>query len=90
MKTCQRRITSVRFRAQYFDGTTDITRTIALGEPTEAMKKDFTWVLKGPSVWQNVNFPREQGGLNDILARKALWDNGINYMHGTGHGIGHF
>ena len=77
--------------AQYFDGTTDITRTIALGEPTEAMKKDFTRVLKGHISLAKCKFPQgTRGSQLDILARKALWDNGINYMHGTGHGIGHF
>lgn len=77
--------------AQYFDGTTDITRTIALGEPTEAMMKDFTRVLKGHISLAKCKFPQgTRGSQLDILARKALWDNGINYMHGTGHGIGHF
>ena len=77
--------------AQYFDGTTDITRTIALGEPTEAMMKDFTRVLIGHISLAKCKFPQgTRGSQLDILARKALWDNGINYMHGTGHGIGHF
>lgn len=76
--------------AQYLDGTTDITRTIALGEPTEQMKKDFTRVLKGTISLAKSKFPaRTRGSQIDILARKALWDSGINYLHGTGHGIGH-
>ncbi|MDL2255982.1 aminopeptidase P family protein [Parabacteroides sp. OttesenSCG-928-K15] len=76
--------------AQYLDGTTDITRTIALGEPTEQMKKDFTRVLKGHISLAKSKFPvNTRGSQIDILARKALWDAGINYLHGTGHGIGH-
>ncbi|MDR1937719.1 MAG: aminopeptidase P family protein [Tannerellaceae bacterium] len=76
--------------AQYLDGTTDVTRTIALGEPTEAMKKDFTRVLKGHISLAKCKFPTgTRGSQLDILARKALWDAGINYLHGTGHGIGH-
>ena len=76
--------------AQYLDGTTDITRTIALGEPTEQMKKDFTRVLKGTIGIAKCKFPAGAKGVQlDILARKALWDAGINYLHGTGHGIGH-
>lgn len=77
--------------AQYFDGTTDITRTWALGTPTEAQKKDFTRVLKGTISLAKCKFPHgTRGSQLDILARKALWDSGINYLHGTGHGIGHF
>lgn len=76
--------------AQYMDGTTDITRTIALGEPDEQMKKDFTRVLKGHISLAKCKFPANtRGSQLDILARKALWDAGINYLHGTGHGIGH-
>lgn len=76
--------------AQYLDGTTDITRTIALGEPTEQMRKDFTRVLKGTISLAKCKFPAgARGSQLDILARKALWDAGINYLHGTGHGIGH-
>ena len=72
--------------AQYLDGTTDITRTIALGEPTEQMKKDFTRVLKGTISLAKSKFPAgTRGSQIDILARKALWDSGINYLHGTGH-----
>lgn len=77
--------------AQYMDGTTDITRTWSLGEPTEAQKKDFTRVLKGHISLAKCKFPRgTRGSQLDILARKALWDSGTNYLHGTGHGIGHF
>lgn len=77
--------------AQYFDGTTDITRTWTLGNPTEAEKKDFTRVLKGHISLAKCKFPQgTRGSQLDILARKALWDCGVNYLHGTGHGIGHF
>ena len=76
--------------AQYLDGTTDITRTIALCEPTEQMKKDFTRALKGTIGIAKCKFPAGiRGCLVDAFARKALWDAGINYLHGTCHGIGH-
>lgn len=77
--------------AQYMDGTTDITRTISLGNPTDAEKKDFTRVLKGNISLAKCKFPRgTRGSQLDILARKALWDAGLNFLHGTGHGVGHF
>lgn len=77
--------------AQYFDGTTDITRTWALGEVSEQMKKDYTMVLKGHIGIGTCRYPQgTRGSQIDILARKALWDSGLNYLHGTGHGIGHF
>lgn len=76
---------------QYLDGTTDITRTIAVGELTEAMKEDYTLVLKGHINLSMAIFPEgTRGSQIDILARKSLWDRGLNYLHGTGHGIGHF
>ncbi|MDL2309754.1 aminopeptidase P family protein [Parabacteroides sp. OttesenSCG-928-B22] len=76
--------------AQYMDGTTDITRTIPLGEPTEQMKKDFTRTLKGMIGIAKCKFPAGiRGCLIDVFARKALWDAGIQYLHGTCHGIGH-
>lgn len=76
---------------QYLQGTTDITRTITLGNPTDQQKKDFTLVLKGHIGLASVKFPvGTRGSQLDILARKAMWDLGINYGHGTGHGIGHF
>ncbi|MFW6257482.1 MAG: aminopeptidase P family protein [Prolixibacteraceae bacterium] len=76
---------------QYLEGTTDITRTIALGKPTEKQKTDFTLVLKGMIALTNAKFPQGTKGCNiDILARQALWQNGLNYGHGTGHGVGHF
>ena len=77
--------------AQYMDGTTDITRTIALGPLTEEEKTDYTLVLKGHLQLQNAQFPAGTCGTQlDVLARIAMWKSGINYMHGTGHGIGHF
>ena len=77
--------------AQYLDGTTDITRTIALcDEPSEQMKKDFTRALKGTIGIAKCKFPAGiRGCLIDAFARKASWDAGINYLHGTCHGIGH-
>ncbi len=76
---------------QYFDGTTDITRTVALGTLTAQQKRDFTLVLKGHIALASVHFPAGTQGIQlDILARKSLWDNGLNYGHGTSHGVGHF
>ncbi|MCL2650156.1 MAG: aminopeptidase P family protein [Candidatus Azobacteroides sp.] len=77
--------------AQYFDGTTDITRTIAVGDITDQMRTDYTLVLKGHIALAQARFPQGTKGCQlDILARKALWDRGLNYLHGTGHGIGYF
>lgn len=77
--------------AQYTDGTTDITRTIALGPLTDEEKTDYTLVLKGHLQLQNAHFPAGTCGTQlDILARMAMWKKGINYLHGTGHGVGHF
>lgn len=76
---------------QYLDGTTDITRTVSLGNPTEQQKTDFTLVLKGHVSLGSAQFPQgTRGSQLDILARKAMWDRKINYGHGTGHGVGHF
>ena len=76
---------------QYLDGTTDITRTVALAKVTEQQKKDFTLVLKGHIALGTAVFPTGTRGTQlDILARKAMWDLGLNYGHGTGHGVGHF
>lgn len=77
--------------AQYFDGTTDITRTVAVGPLTDQMKEDYTLVLKGHINLGTCIYPEgTRGSQLDILARKAMWDRGMNYGHGTGHGIGHF
>jgi Xaa-Pro aminopeptidase len=77
---------------QYLDGTTDITRTIALGNAvTEQQQRDFTLVLKGMIQLSKAVFPAHCKGYSlDILARKALWRNHLDYGHGTGHGVGHF
>jgi Xaa-Pro aminopeptidase len=76
---------------QYLDGTTDITRTTTLGNPTEKQITDFSNVLKGHIALSSAIFPTgTRGSQLDILARKALWDQYLNYGHGTGHGIGHF
>ena len=74
---------------QYLDGTTDITRTIALGKPTPRECELFTWVLKAHIGLARVSFPKGQTGHQlEALARQALWQAGLNYGHGTGHGIG--
>jgi Xaa-Pro aminopeptidase len=74
----------------YLQGTTDITRTIALGAVSLQQKTDFTLVLKGMISLTRAKFPRGTKGCNlDVLARQALWANGLNYGHGTGHGVGH-
>jgi Xaa-Pro aminopeptidase len=76
---------------QYLDGTTDITRTVAVGTVTEQQKTDFTLVLKGMISLTLAEFPLGTKGCHlDILARKPLWESGMNYGHGTGHGVGHF
>lgn len=77
--------------AQYLDGTTDITRTIALGTPTTAEKTDFTLVMKGHIALAQAIFPAgTRGAQLDALARQFLWKYGLSYLHGTGHGVGHF
>lgn len=76
---------------QYYDGTTDITRTIALDKPSDKLKKDYTLVLKGHiGIATAIYLEGTRGSQLDILARKALWDNLMNYGHGTGHGVGYF
>lgn len=75
--------------AQYLDGTTDITRTIALGPLTEEQKRVYTLVLKGHIQIELCKFPAGASGTQiDILAREAMWREGLNYLHGTGHGVG--
>lgn len=77
--------------AQYLDGTTDITRTIALGDVTEEQKLVYTLVLKGHIQLELCKFPRGASGTQlDALARKDMWRYGFNYMHGTGHGVGSY
>ncbi|MDE1327031.1 aminopeptidase P family protein [Vibrio aestuarianus] len=76
---------------QYTDGTTDITRTIAIGQPSDEMIQQFTLVLKGHIALARARFPKGTCGHQlDVLARQHLWANGYDYDHGTGHGVGHF
>ncbi len=76
---------------QYLDGTTDVTRTIAIGTPTDEMRNRFTLVLKGHIALASAVFPTgTRGGQLDVLARQYLWANGLDYAHGTGHGVGSF
>jgi Xaa-Pro aminopeptidase len=74
---------------QYLDGTTDITRTIAVGQPTAEMRERFTQVLKGMIAISRLRFPKgTTGGHLDAFARHCLWQSGLDYDHGTGHGVG--
>ena len=76
---------------QYLDGTTDITRTIALGPLTEEEKTDYTLILKGHIALAMAVFPEgTRGAQLDVLARMPIWKERMNYLHGTGHGVGHF
>jgi Xaa-Pro aminopeptidase len=76
---------------QYVDGTTDITRTVAIGEPTDEMRDRFTRVLQGHIAIATALFPKgTRGGQLDSFARRPLWDAGLDYAHGTGHGVGSF
>jgi Xaa-Pro aminopeptidase len=77
--------------AQYLDGTTDITRTICLGTPTDLERHDFTLVMKGHIALARSIFPAgTRGDQLDAIARQFLWHEGLSYLHGTGHGVGHF
>ena len=77
--------------AQYLDGTTDVTRTLAIGEPTDEMKQRFTLVLKGHLALARVRFPEgTTGSALDALARAPLWSAGLDFDHGTGHGVGSY
>jgi Xaa-Pro aminopeptidase len=76
---------------QYCDGTTDITRTFALSAPTDEQKKAYTLILKGMIALSRAKFPEGTTGAQlDTLARQFLWAEGMNYLHGTGHGVGFF
>jgi Xaa-Pro aminopeptidase len=76
---------------QYRDGTTDVTRTVAIGTPSEEMRRNFTLVLKGHIALASAVFPMgTKGGQLDVLARQYLWAHGLDYAHGTGHGVGSF
>jgi Xaa-Pro aminopeptidase len=77
--------------AQYLDGTTDVTRTVAIGAPSQEMRERFTLVLKGHLALGRVRFPAGvTGSALDALARMALWQHGLDYDHGTGHGVGSY
>jgi Xaa-Pro aminopeptidase len=77
--------------AQYLDGTTDITRTIAIGTPSPEMRDRFTRVLKGHIALATARFPKGTTGTQlDAFARRALWEEGLDYDHGTGHGVGSY
>ncbi len=77
--------------AQYLDGTTDVTRTIHLGVPTDEQRRHYTLVLKGHVALRHARFPKGTSGAQlDVLARHALWQEGLDYGHGTGHGVGHY
>ena len=76
---------------QYLDGTTDITRTVVIGEPTQEMRDRFTRVLKGHIAVATAIFPKGTRGTQlDSFARRPLWEAGLDYAHGTGHGVGSF
>lgn len=76
---------------QYLDGTTDITRTIAIGTPPEEMKEKFTIVLKAHIALASLKFPYHTSGTRlDAVCRSVMWRDGLDYKHGTGHGVGHF
>lgn len=77
--------------AQYLDGTTDITRTVQLGKVSDLQRRVYTLVLKGHLALQNLCFPRGASGTQlDAVARTAMWREGMNFMHGTGHGVGSY
>lgn len=77
--------------AQYLDGTTDVTRTVAIGEPSAEQRERFTLVLKGHIAIASARFPEGTSGAQiDALARIALWQSGLDYDHGTGHGVGSY
>jgi Xaa-Pro aminopeptidase len=76
---------------QYLGGTTDITRVVAIGQPSDAQKRDFTLVLKGMIALSSARFPRgTKSPMLDAIARAPIWAAGIDYGHGTGHGVGYF
>jgi Xaa-Pro aminopeptidase len=76
---------------QYLDGTTDVTRTVAIGNPSQEMRDRFTRVLKGHIALASIRFPvGTTGGELDVLARQYLWSIGLDYSHGTGHGVGSY
>lgn len=91
VEICKNGILLIDSGGHYWDGTTDITRTIAIGKVTAKQKKDFTLALKGMIGLANAVFPNGTKGHSlDILARNSLWKEKLNYGHGTGHGVGHY
>jgi Xaa-Pro aminopeptidase len=77
--------------AQYLDGTTDITRTLPIGKPSKEMRRHFTLVLKGHIAIATARFPKGTRGQDlDPLARSPLWQAGLDFDHGTGHGVGSY
>lgn len=77
--------------AQYLDGTTDTTRTLHFGEPTAMERKAYTLVLKGVIALDKAIFPKGTTGYTlDTFARQFLWEEGLDYRHGTGHGVGSY
>jgi Xaa-Pro aminopeptidase len=90
-KKIKRGIFLIDSGAQYQDGTTDITRTVAVGEPNAAMRDRFTRVLKGHIAIARAVFPKGTSGAQiDVLARLSLWQAGLDFDHGTGHGVGSY
>jgi Xaa-Pro aminopeptidase len=76
---------------QYLGGTTDITRVVPIGRPSAAQKRDFTLVLKGMMALSATQYPRgTRAPMLDAIARAPIWAAGLNYGHGTGHGVGYF
>ena len=76
---------------QYLDGTTDVTRTVAIGQPTPEMCRNFTLVLKGHIALARIRFPKGTSGMQlDSLARQFLWQHELDFEHGTGHGVGSY
>jgi len=76
---------------QYVGGTTDITRVVPIGTPSEAQKRDFTCVLKGTIALSRAHYPRGiRSPMLDAIARAPMWQAGVDYGHGTGHGVGYF
>jgi len=90
-KTAPGELLLVDSGGQFFDGTTDVTRTVAIGQPSEEMRKRFTLVLKGMIAISLLRFPEGTRGMDiDAFARNALWRNGLDFNHGTGHGVGSY
>ncbi|XP_073452013.1 xaa-Pro aminopeptidase 1 isoform X2 [Aquarana catesbeiana] len=90
-KLCVNEVFLLDSGAQYKDGTTDVTRTMHFGTPSEYEKECFTYVLKGHIAVSSAVFPNgTKGHLLDSFARSALWESGLDYLHGTGHGVGSF